>query len=1239
MSRINAIQKAILELDGGSFQKLIDGYLYKKYKFDNIHPLGSQTATNKVTKGTPDSFVENKDGKYTLIMYGAVETIPFQKIKQDILSCFEKDKLVLEKEKIEKIISVYTSTNIHVEQLEELKKLVPGVEIELIGLGTISHDLLIHYPVLAKDYLDISIDTEQILSISDFVNRYDKNGMNAPLAIEFKHRETELDDLYNSIRSSDVTMLSGNSGVGKTRLAVEVCKKFENEGFKIWCIKNNGQALFDDIRFYLSEPSKYILLIDDANQTSNLNYILDYITTTSEDNSIKVLMTVRDYAKKHVEMIAQKYFRLKEITINPFSNDEIQAILKSNLEIQNSEYLDRITMIANGNARLAILAGYYAIQNGFHGLKNATDVFKSYYGEIINSQNLQMQEINVLFIVSLLGTVKVDDSNELASEILQYFNIDTLSFLNICHKLNEMELLDLYQDQIARISDQSFGNYLLEHVLLEKKYISVRKLLSYGFPKFKTKIIYALNTLVNLFPDSENAKYIEEQINDSWEQADPDIQNVYLQCFHNLNQEKALQLIKSKIDNMDVISKDLKQFHFENAKRNKSIENEYIDMLGDFKNSKYLEEVVALLFTAFLKRPDMVMDFYFVFTEKLSFNYDSYKDDYETEFLVINSLWSLSEEGKIDENFNVLLVQILKSMLNCTVQRVVPGDNFGTIKMVTFSVIDTKGTRVLRDLIWKILSSLYQYDFLRTEIHAILGTNHGNGMDKEKYLSIFEFDLNCIEHYFIDNWQTPYFDQFLTMKKIVNIANQLDAKYPEVYLQYEQNSEFMIYNTISKDFLGKDWETKKEENLAAVIDMVKNYSVQDFFVLFELCKKIENKDVAGRENWTIGSNIVHIFNTFKDRSDYIELVQQYLLNNAPYASSVHHSVLNRLVELLGIKEAIQLINEYEFADKNSWLGNIWSYLHAAKVDSDIKEKMLVFFTSQKKGEDIVVPNILRLKHYFSDDRYLVQKISEWVIDIGKDDPKLITGFFEPIYDEESAIEVLKVFEENIELLEHLYLLNSYDTHFDYQGSLLEVLIYRNIDFWDKYTKKLSELISIESNTEIFEKVWLFDNYKEYVTIAYNNLLFENFGYIRESVSSSLFLNDKNIDSVITRRKENWIKEYICDNYKDIQSMEILFGVIQNSFTIKTNYYLDFLKYSKNVEEFKALPLSPLSYTWGGSEVPLIDRRINFVEDLITQIKGLDFIEHRSYLKEYKKELEKYRKRVQIKEYEEEYDRM
>ena len=43
MGNINRIQNAIMQLEGGAFQKLFDAYLYKKYKFNNIQTLGVQT--------------------------------------------------------------------------------------------------------------------------------------------------------------------------------------------------------------------------------------------------------------------------------------------------------------------------------------------------------------------------------------------------------------------------------------------------------------------------------------------------------------------------------------------------------------------------------------------------------------------------------------------------------------------------------------------------------------------------------------------------------------------------------------------------------------------------------------------------------------------------------------------------------------------------------------------------------------------------------------------------------------------------------------------------------------------------------------------------------------------------------------------------------------------------------------------------------------------------------------------
>ena len=101
---------------------LFDEYLYKKYKFNNIQTLGVQTGTNKPTKGTPDSYVLTEDKKYILINYGSVSVQPADKIRTDIMSCFDAAKLSLDRDKIKKIICGHRSTNIHIEQFDSIRE-------------------------------------------------------------------------------------------------------------------------------------------------------------------------------------------------------------------------------------------------------------------------------------------------------------------------------------------------------------------------------------------------------------------------------------------------------------------------------------------------------------------------------------------------------------------------------------------------------------------------------------------------------------------------------------------------------------------------------------------------------------------------------------------------------------------------------------------------------------------------------------------------------------------------------------------------------------------------------------------------------------------------------------------------------------------------------------------------------------------------------------------------------------
>ena len=75
-----------------------------------------------------------------------------------------------------------------------------------------------------------------------------------------------------------------------------------------------------------------------------------------------------------------------------------------------------------------------------------------------------------------------------------------------------------------------------------------------------------------------------------------------------------------------------------------------------------------------------------------------------------------------------------------------------------------------------------------------------------------------------------------------------------------------------------------------------------------------------------------------------------------------------------------------------------------------------------------------------------------------------------------------------------------------------------------------------------------------------------------------------------------------------------------------------MKLNKNCDDFKKLYLFPLSESWSGSQIPLINNKIDLLQSLNKQISGLDYLEHKAYIEERIKGLEEYRDKVEIREY-------
>ena len=1224
MSKINSIQNAILQLEGGAFQSLIDEYLYKKYQFDNIQTLGVETGTNKPTKGVPDSFVLTKDKKYILINYGSVKERAAEKIKKDILSCFDNAKLNLEESKIEKIICVYTSTNLHIEQFSEIMNIVKNVEIQLLGIDTISYDLALKYPGIAYDHLNISLDTHQIFDIDDFVKSYDANGINSPIDVDFYYRESELNEVVNSIKENKVTLVTGPSGIGKTRLVLEACRVFFKDGWNTYCIKNNGQLLYDDLRFYISDPGKYLLFFDDANNFGGFENILNYITEFTATSEIKLVFTIRDYAKERVKKSTKTYFALHEIVLEGLKSDEVKEILKKNLGIVNDLYLQRIAEVAKGNIRLAMLAGLKSVKDGLVAIQNAEDIFSNYYKSVFEKSELGKNELLMIFLTTFFGPIRYKENTDYLYWI-EKLGINNISE-EIIERLYSIELLDWFRGEIVKVSDQSFGNYILYYVLFEKRWIQLSSFIKMIFPTYKNKLIYALNTLISLFGGAELMEFIKDEVNVAWKDAREDLAIDFVECFYQLNLEKALVYLKEFIDKEESSVFDLKTFNFNREKNYSRIKMREIKILAGFKNTEYFEDAIDLLLIYYKKRPDYIMDIYFAITERMLYDKQSYSRRYQQENILIQKLWAATEMGA-NYNNTILFIHVAEKALQSEVSFTEEGETPRSMSFVRMTIVVNDATKAIREKIFTALFSLYEIAKYRKLVLSILQTVHGSGLKPEQMKELIQSDYKLINNYF-KNRDTLNFEEAKIFGEYKKQASFMDISLPDINNRLNENREYQIYHLLTKEHIrGRTIEEDELERKNEIRSFIYEFSIEDYQRFFDCVAYIEEK--CPNEAWMIGTGIEAVFEILCERANiYIDVFKEYLKADAPFGRHMIKTI-PYMVHAYGYEEIISIIKSISFKDQDWWVNNVFENLPPSMVTKENTLEYKHFLETNFTKEEPLVPRIYSLEKYAVYNAELPIYISNIIL--SKHLP--VHQFLGTLFRSEEITYLGCAFKSNMDILKKLYF-NGLDPHFDFYGELFLLIFDDDKTVWKQYLEWLKmNLHRNEYRSGVFEKIWKEDNYIEYINLAVETLLPDKYFVFNENAAKTIFPESEKRLQEMKERQRRWFEVYIRRNYQEIEKIRLVISVanvVCESW--KLELILLFLSLNKSYSDFQKLYLFPLSSSWSGSEIPFIDKRILFLGELKQSLKGIDYIQHRDYLNDRIEALQSYRKKVELSEY-------
>ena len=1171
MSKFVKIQQGILGLGPGEYQRFCADYIIKKKSYKNMHDNGSKEGTNKTTKGIPDSYNINEDGTYSLLMYGTVEKQSISKLEKDIEDAYSKNKTGISSDKIKEIICFHTNTNIKPGDYDRLKTLYDDINIELIDIDSMAHDICENYQSLASDYFQISIDTNQISDIDNFIKKYDKFSINSPLSLKYIERKEKEEIISNLSNTETLLLLTGKPGIGKTKITIEICRYLENKkDLCCLCIRSNGKDIYDDIKTTLENNKKYFIFIDDINNLHQIQSFIDCVITNKNKN-IKIIATVRDYLLNETLNKLNNYkINPTVYTLNKMEDADIIKILENSFNIKNKNWQQQILKISNGNPRIAIMATQSIIDGKIKSLNSILDVFKNYYDRNIEENKLSPTQIKILFYISLLSPFSIEnDEIKNTLESIGVFDIEEYK------NLRNLELIEFYNNEAIKISDQNFANYIIYKYLIELKEIKVSDLLMKIYPKFIKKFINAINMINELFYSSEELEYISSEINTVWQKEDYKDDNLFFKSFHNINIPKALHIIDSRIkaEKQSNIPQEIQY------KDNVYMNNEILQILANIKNSNYSELAFKLLISYLMKRPDLYNEIcksikeYWLMKEQNS--------SFELEANVISILFDKYNEK--NEYNNVLKLILTESLKYCLKTEFHLKD-FKTRNILIITLQPHENVFQFRNFLFDILIKIYNDD----PKYISLLTDYSIWPHGEEQIDIIKNDFQMLENKLFHNWKSPSTSQCKVLYFIEKMCKKRNIPTTKSIQNYKQNKEYNILRI----FENYNYDRKNTE----LNELLVKSSLTDYKYYFKILKTVE-ADKVKVDDWKIQGSIVLLFEyIINNKIDIFQIVFTYYLNyDCPFKV-----YLDYLFSMDTKEEIINILIKSKSTSKYFFL----SFLLRSFINEKFLNIIKSFLNEQQNTENKYTLNLSTIVIYSKYDSTITEKYTNEILE--SNDLNLIRSYTSCLTNNFGEIQKIYDAFNNKDILECLYLKVT-DCYVDYEGYMGFLLVKNNYKFFRQIIRNKSR----NHIYKIIENIWNDDNSNSLISSIYNEILDSNLGYL--DLYHLFTYHDDNIKKL----QNTWLKQYVKSSKNNKEKIKYIYSAIsKRDEKSKEELILWLLEVSDDIEIFKSVQIFSDFESWSYSKIPLIENKIKFLENLKNKILGkkdINYIPHINYI--------------------------
>ena len=1250
MNFIKQIEVALLAINEARFQDLINHLLHIQGN-TFIGAPGSVVAKEKTSKGAPDSFFVKGD-KYVFVECTTKDKLDgaktfIDKLEKDIEHCFDEEKTNIKNENVEKVILACTS-KIDTDEYIRLKKKVKNYSSDA-GLEILDiQNLPLHiydFPGLSEQYLGVEIIKGEIYNLPDFLVKTTK-GLQPSLINDFVAREDELKQSLEHLKNVDILLLSGSAGVGKSKLAVKILEDSREDYIPI-VIQSSAVPLWDDFVHLFQNGKDYIILFDDANKSiQNLAYLLNFIQRP-KTNKLKVVITVRDYVKHQVYQ-QLKDFIYKEVIIEKLKDEDIEKIILKVLPNLHHHYdiRKKIVELSKGNARVALMATYSVTPGAeINYLSSPILLYERYFEKVADEIDAFTRPIifKTLAIVSFFGAL--DRNNEEIKTILKNnFDIDWDELWVTILELHRHEILDVYSNEIVKVSDQVLATYAFYKCFIDSDSASIiySDWISTFIEKCPSRITNTLVDANNTFGYFHIKDLVMPHLQSiiSNKETDEKLYSFYT-LFWFYKGYDTLIYLKKWIDGLTTESKN-EELKFSYVNNDHTKASKYFDLLINFWNhpNELLKPAIELSIDLVAKQPNRLPEFLKFIHDHFSYKVEDLHNEYQRQNILLEILSTENRSPLHIEIANGTFLHIGETLLGWHFTEF--GSKGIAISIVNFDLYYSPQLLELRAKIFNGLYNLFEQD--REQSEKILNkiVFSGGKIDDQIYTDEFPIYERIIsEKLSPDQYSHCKFVSQLA-KKISSLGNPI----PDNWNQFINSEIINLSKLLKTDFLedknGKSWEEREKGKRLKIQKHIKSKSWKEIESLLHSIDSLFIQQ-QGREIWEIEGGISEIFIGIASKGkNEIKKALALTFNNEfsfHFQPRIIYFIINN--DILSGEELLELIIKTNFRDKISCIITLLECLPENQINSNFLNLLIQTF---KNSNHIYIH---RLTDYLKfDSEFNNYKASSSERDIKKHNIiSYLTNIIlkKPITQQHSlghhfCRDCANYFSNHIHLLKQAFVsLKKSDPHFDYDGKEFEAVLNLDSNFFIEYLEqKVIDIDYLSFRFEHFklECIWSLPDYKEIIDKALDIIITKAPVFSSwEHPSTVLFTFEVKNDETIEKVHE-YIAHFINAHFKDRQRTMMIMSVTLYRFHNEFISYLkQFLLLNKDVELFKDIWLETSGVTTG-SRVPYIQKEIDFCGEIALMVKALpnllDYTDHIKYLEQkiiwLKKDIENEQKR-------------